>query len=62
MKSINLSIAVITVLFIISSCSADKKGQLNKLKQQQSAIDEKIKALENELSSEQKDSVESEGI
>ena len=40
-------------MFIISSCSTDKKGQLNKLKQQQSAIDEKIKSLENELSSEQ---------
>jgi membrane fusion protein (multidrug efflux system) len=53
MKSINLILAFITVLFIISSCGADKKEQLNKLKQQQSAIDEKIKTLENELSTEQ---------
>jgi cell division protein FtsB len=59
MKSINLSIAVITVLFTISSCTTDKKAQLNKLKQQQSALDEKIKTLENELSSENKDPVNS---
>jgi membrane fusion protein, multidrug efflux system len=59
MKSINLSIALITVLLIISSCSGDKKVQLNKLKQQQSAIDEKIKTLENELSSEQNGQVNS---
>ena len=57
MKSINLGVAVISVLFIISSCSADKKGQLVKLKQQQSAINEKIKALEDQLNSEQKDSL-----
>ncbi len=57
MKSINLSIAVITVLFLVFSCSTDKKGELNKLRQQQTALDEKIKTLENELSSEPKDSL-----
>jgi RND family efflux transporter MFP subunit len=57
MKSIKLGLAVISVLFIISSCSADKKGQLIKLKQQQSAINEKIKTLENQLNSEQPDSL-----
>ncbi|MBK7711060.1 MAG: efflux RND transporter periplasmic adaptor subunit [Bacteroidales bacterium] len=57
MKSINLSIAVITVLFLVFSCSTDKKGKLNKLRQQQTALDEKIKTLENELSSEPKDSL-----
>jgi len=59
MKSINLSIAFTAILFIISSCSVDKKGQLNKLKQQLSSIDEKIKTLENELSSEQKETINS---
>jgi len=54
MKSINLTIAVFSVLFIITSCSTDKKVQLNKLKQQQSALDEKIKYLEDELIAEQK--------
>ena len=59
MKSINLSIAVITALFIVFSCSSDKKGELNKLKQQQSVLDEKIKALESELSSEPKETLNS---
>lgn len=59
MKSINLTIAVITVLSVLSSCGTDKKGELNKLKQQQSAIDEKIKVLETELSSDPKEPVNS---
>ncbi len=57
MKSINLSIAVILALFIVSSCSADKKGQLNKLKQQQSALNDKIKALQDQIRAEEKDSL-----
>jgi len=57
MRSIRLSIAVLTVMFIGFSCSADKKEQINKLKQQQTALDEKIKTLENELNTEEKDSV-----
>ena len=59
MKSINLSLAVFSVLLLISSCNPDKKGELNKLKKQQSAIDEKIKTLETELSSVQKDQINS---
>jgi len=59
MKSISLTIAVLTASIVIFSCSADKKGELNKLKQQQSVLDEKIKALENELSSEQKETLNS---
>jgi membrane fusion protein, multidrug efflux system len=55
MRSISLTIAVITVLFVISSCSTDKKGELSKLKQQQAAIDEKIKALETEVNSDPKE-------
>ena len=58
MRSIRIGIAVLTVLFIGFSCSADKKGQIDKLKQKQTALDEKIRALENELNSEKKDSVD----
>jgi membrane fusion protein, multidrug efflux system len=59
MKTINVSIAVISVLLFVSSCSTDKKGELNKLRKQQSELDEKIKALENELTSAPKDSMNS---
>ena len=52
MKAINLGIIGIIVLFNIFSCSADKKAQLTKLKQQQTAIADKIKNLENILKSE----------
>ncbi len=55
MKTINLSITSTVVLFIMFSCSSDKQAQLAKLKQQQTDIAEKIKNLENELKSEQKD-------
>ncbi|MEI6049845.1 MAG: efflux RND transporter periplasmic adaptor subunit [Bacteroidota bacterium] len=55
MKTINLSIASVVVFFIMFSCSSDKQVQLTKLKQQQSDIAEKIKNLENDLSSAQKD-------
>jgi membrane fusion protein (multidrug efflux system) len=59
MKSITLSIAFITAIFLIFSCGTDKKGELNKLKQQQSAIDEKIKVLENQLTSDPKEQMNS---
>jgi RND family efflux transporter MFP subunit len=55
MKIINLSIAGIVVLFLMFSCSSDKQAQLEKLKQQHTEITEKIKNLENELKSVQKD-------
>jgi RND family efflux transporter MFP subunit len=55
MKTINLSIAGIAVLFIMFSCSSDKQTQLTKLKQQQTAVTDKIMNLENELNSAQKD-------
>jgi membrane fusion protein (multidrug efflux system) len=57
MKTIKLSTAVILVMFLFSSCSADKKGQLIKLKHQQSVLNEKIKTLEDQIKSEQKDSL-----
>jgi membrane fusion protein, multidrug efflux system len=59
MKTINLSITIIAVLFFAFSCSSDKKGQLSKLKQKQTAITDEIKNLEDELRSEQKDSINS---
>ncbi len=37
MKTITTSIASITVLLILNSCSTDKQAQLNKLKTQQTA-------------------------
>lgn len=57
MRSIRLGIAVLTVMIIVFSCNTDKKQKINKLKQQQAALNEKINALENELNSEAKDSV-----
>jgi len=55
MKTINLSITAIVVLFLMFSCSSDKKAQLTKLKQQQSDLAEKIQNLEKELKSGQKE-------
>lgn len=57
MKTKNLLIASLTVMFIISSCSSDKKAQLSKLKDQQISIAEKIINLENELRSGKMDSI-----
>lgn len=58
MKTIKLSITVLAVLFIMFSCTTDKKAQLTKLKQQQTVITDKIKSLEDELSSVTKDTVD----
>jgi membrane fusion protein, multidrug efflux system len=55
MKTIKLSIAGTIVLFLIFSCSSNKQVQLSKLKDQQTAIADKIKALESEISTGQKD-------
>lgn len=55
MKTINLSITVIAVLFFMFSCSADKQAQLAKLKQQETDLSEKIRNLELEVKSTQKD-------
>jgi membrane fusion protein (multidrug efflux system) len=60
MKTINLSIAGITVLFFIFSCSSDKHAQLTKLKQQEADISEKIRNLENELKGDHENPVNSE--
>lgn len=55
MKAIKLAIVSSLVLFIMFSCSGDKKAQLNKLKTQQTALAEKIKNLEAEINATQKD-------
>jgi RND family efflux transporter MFP subunit len=55
MKTINLFITCAVVLFVIFSCSNDKKVQLSKLKQQQTELNEKITNLEKDLLSEKKD-------
>jgi membrane fusion protein (multidrug efflux system) len=55
MKTINLSIAGIVVLFFMFSCSSDKQAQLTKLKQQETDLAEKIRNLETEIKSGKKD-------
>ena len=57
MKTIKLSITGIVVLFILFSCSNNKQAQLSKLKQQQTAINDKIRSLEGEISTGKKDSL-----
>jgi membrane fusion protein, multidrug efflux system len=57
MKTIKLSIAGTIVLFLMFSCSSNKQAQLSKLKEQQTAIAEKIKTLETEINAGQKDTL-----
>jgi RND family efflux transporter MFP subunit len=57
MKTIKLSITAIVVLFLLFSCSSNKQAQLAKLKQQQTAINDKIRSLEGEISTGKKDSL-----
>jgi RND family efflux transporter MFP subunit len=57
MKTIKLSSAVILVLFFVTACSTNKEAQLEKLKQQQTAINDKILKLQDDLSKNGKDSL-----
>ena len=57
MKIVNLSISLIMALLITISCSRSNKDQLLKLKQQQTELADKIKKLEEELSSGKTDSL-----
>jgi membrane fusion protein, multidrug efflux system len=57
MKTINLSIAGIAVALIMYSCNSDKQAQLAKLKQKQTDLTEKIKNLEDQVRTEQKDPI-----
>ncbi len=52
MKTITLKITILAVLLGLSACSSDKKAQLSKLKDQQTALTEQIKMLEKELKAE----------
>ena len=56
MKTIKLSITGTIVLFLMFSCG-NKQTQLSKLKDQQTAITEKIKTLESEINAGQKDTL-----
>lgn len=58
MKTINLSITGLVLLILVSACNGDKKIQLSKLKVQQTELNDKIKNLENELQSLQKDELD----
>ena len=57
MKTIKVSIAVGLVLFFVSACSTNKEAQLDKLKQQQTAINDKILKLQAAMSKDGKDSL-----
>ena len=57
MKTIRLSVAVTVVLFLVFSCSSNKKAELSKLKQQQLSISDKIRSLEGEMSTDKKDTL-----
>jgi membrane fusion protein, multidrug efflux system len=57
MKAITLKLVVIVVLLGMLACGTDKKTQLSKLKDKQTALAEKIKLLEKEIKTENPDSL-----
>ncbi len=57
MKTIKVSIAAGLVLIFVSACSTNKEAQLDKLKQQQTVINDKILKLQSEISKDGKDSL-----
>jgi membrane fusion protein, multidrug efflux system len=57
MKTLSFKITIIAILFLMIACSTDKKAELAKLKQQHTEISDKIKSLELEIKSGQKDSL-----
>jgi membrane fusion protein, multidrug efflux system len=57
MKTNNLSIAAGILLTIVSACSTNKEAQLEKLRQEQTAINEKITKLQEQIRAEGKDSL-----
>jgi membrane fusion protein, multidrug efflux system len=56
MKTIKLSIVAI-VFLIVAACSSNKEAQLDKLKQKQAAINDKILKLQSEVSHDTKDTL-----
>jgi RND family efflux transporter MFP subunit len=57
MKTITLKIATIALFLSLFACSTDKKAQLLNLKDQHTALGEKIKQLEVEMKAEKPDSL-----
>ena len=57
MKTIKLSITGIVVLFFMIACSSNKEEQLTKLKDQQSALNDKIMKLQADISKDKKDTL-----
>lgn len=58
MKNINLNIPVTAILLLVFSCSTDPAAQLTKLKNQQEALNEKIKKMEAKVKSAEGDSLD----
>ena len=58
MKNLNLNIIITAILVLIISCRTDPAAQLTKLKNQQEALNEKIKNLESQASSAEGDSLD----
>jgi RND family efflux transporter MFP subunit len=57
MKTIKLSITGLVVLLLMVACSGNKEAQLTKLKDQQSALNEKILKLQADISKDKKDTL-----
>ncbi len=57
MKTIKVSIAVGLILIFLTACNSNKEARLEKLKQQQTSINDKILKLQDDLSKEGKDSL-----
>ncbi len=57
MKTIKLSITGTVILFLMIACSSNKEAQLTKLKDQQTALNEKILKLQTEVNTGKKDTL-----
>jgi len=58
MKTIKISITGLTLLAIMFACNTSKEAQLSKLKEKQTALNEKILKLQGELSSNNTDTLD----
>ena len=57
METIKLSITGLVVLFLMTACGGNKEAQLTKLKDQQSALNDKILKLQADISKDKKDTL-----
>lgn len=57
MKTIKLGITGLAVLFLMIACSGNKEAQLTKLKDQQTALNDKILKLQADISKDKKDTL-----